>query len=262
MTGRWPKGSVVCLGGNIVCLGEAIVFLGGHVVVLPPTGRVENANKAAAAGAPRQAEQADHPPHTQLAAPLHARAHIAHRARTAGVARRRPWNSRVRETKQEEPISATTGTSATCVVRLACAACMRGAACTRCTLHAVRCHARRRLSQRAVVTIPLHARTRRRWKMEQCHRANGAPAPSLRARERCVGLRHATAHLRGQRITKHEWRITIPLHARTRRRWKMEQCHRANGAPAPSLRARERCVGLRHATAHLRGQRITKHEWR
>ena len=69
------------------------------------------------------------PPHAQLAAPLHVRAHIAHRARTAGVARRRPWNSRFREAKQEEPTSATTGTSATCVARLACAACMRGAAC-------------------------------------------------------------------------------------------------------------------------------------
>ena len=83
--------------------------------------------------------------HAQLAALLHARAHIPHRARTAGVARRRPWNSRVREAKQEEPTSATTGTSATCVARLACAACMRGAACAAARRAASACCARARL---------------------------------------------------------------------------------------------------------------------
>ena len=124
--------------------GWPVGGLGGRLVVLPPARRVENAKKTIA-GAPRQATEASGPTpsgHAQLAALLHARAHIPHRARTAGVARRRPWNSRVREAKQQEPTSATTGTSAACVVRLACAACMRGAACAAARRAASACCAR------------------------------------------------------------------------------------------------------------------------
>ena len=130
VTGRWPKGRVLVSGWASRCLSGLVGDLGGRYVVSHPSGRVENARKTTA-GAPRQVTEASGPTpsgHAQLAALLHARAHIPHRARTAGVARRRPWNSRVREAKQEESTSAATGTSATCAVRLACAACMRGAA--------------------------------------------------------------------------------------------------------------------------------------
>ena len=133
VAGGWPRGRASVPRHRRACIAGAART--SHVT--PASGERSNPHPQQqqgrphlrASGAPRQVEQADHPPHAQLAAPLHVRAHIAHRARTAGVARRRPWNSRFREAKQEEPTSATTGTSATCVVRLACAACMRGAAC-------------------------------------------------------------------------------------------------------------------------------------
>ena len=76
----WIGAVVMARCAGVGCLG-GLTSLGRAIVVLPPSGRAENANKAAAAGAPRQAEQADHPPPTRSSRRRSTCARTSHTAR-------------------------------------------------------------------------------------------------------------------------------------------------------------------------------------
>ena len=78
------------------------------MVVLPRQGALRTRRRRQQARRAKRTEAGGPTPsgHAQLAALFHARAHILH------LRRRRPCNSRVRGAKQQEPTSATSGTSA------------------------------------------------------------------------------------------------------------------------------------------------------